>query len=287
MNIAICIVTLNCAHVIRACLDSIAASEGVQTEIIIVDNASLDDTVSIIQNSYPHVELIRNLSNVGFSIATNQGIRASTNEFILWLNPDTILRPDSLARLAQFLANTPAAGIAGPKVLNEDGTFQPQCKRGKQTPLTALMHLTGLGRLMPQLPGASEYLLGHLSPDLPHQVTAVSGCCLLARRTMAEQIGLLDEAIFGFGEDVDWCVRAAKAGWQVWYRPESVITHLKGQGGAHSQPYRKAWALHQAMWIFYRKHLQASYSPIISVLFWLGLRVSLGLSYSRIWLKRC
>lgn len=285
MNISICIVTLNCAHVIRTCLDSIAASEGVQAEIVIVDNASIDDTVAIIEKGYPHVKLIRNKSNVGFSIATNQGIRASSSELVLWLNPDTILRPDSLAQLAQFLVNTPAAGIVGPKVLNEDGSFQPQCKRGQQTPLTALMHLTGLGRLLPRLPGANEYLLGHLSPDLPHQVTSVSGCCLLARRTLAEQIGLLDEAIFGFGEDVDWCVRTAKAGWQVWYRPESVITHLKGQGGAHSQPYRKAWALHQAMWIFYRKHLQANYSPIATLLFRLGLWGSLGLSYSRIWLK--
>jgi hypothetical protein len=256
---------------------------GVHVEVIVADNASGDDTVKLIQTQFPDIVLIQNPKNVGFSVATNQCIMASRGELILLLNPDTILQTNSLLRLLEFTKNNPEVGIVGPKVLNEDGSFQPQCKRGQQTPLSAFMHLTGIGYKFPRLPSATEYLLSHLSADEPHRVTAVSGSCLMIRRSVVERIGLLDEAIFGFGEDVDWCVRATNAGWQVWYCPKSVITHLKGQGGTHSQPYLKTWALHQAMWVFYNKHLRQNYNMLTTLAFWGMLKCSLVLRYVQLW----
>src|SRR5262249_39336965 len=148
-----------------------------------------------------------------------------------------------------FLDSHPDVGIVGPKVLNGDGSFQPQCRRGLPTPWAALCHVLGLDNRFPGDPRFSQYLLSYLPVERQADVAAVSGCCLLARREVWDQIGPLDEEMFGFGEDVDWCLRARDASWRVCYDPESTIVHLKGHGGAHSKPYHMLWGLHQALWV--------------------------------------
>jgi hypothetical protein len=287
MDISICMVSLNCWAVLKDCLESLRDSRPNLTyEIIIVDNGSTDNTVQQIERNFPDVRLIRNGYNAGFTKATNQAIEQSTGRYLLWLNTDTILRPGSLDQLLQFMERTPRAGIVGPKVLNPDGTFQPQCKRGMPTPLASLCYMLGLHRIWPQNPRLGQYLLTHLPVDQTSRVDAVSGCCLLARREVWEQIGPLDEQIFAFGEDIDWCVRAKQAGWQVWYYPASSIVHLKGQGGVHSKPYHKAWGMHHGMWIFYRKHLMAHYAWPITGLVWLGVWSKFILASVAIWARR-
>jgi GT2 family glycosyltransferase len=272
-------VTLNCWSVLRDCLESLARAEpGLAREVILVDNASTDRTPELLRRHFPWVRLVENRENVGFTRATNQAIELSTGRYILWLNPDIVLRPDSIGRLLEFLDTRPEAGIVGPKVLNADGSFQPQCRRGLPTPSASLFYLFGLHRMWPKSPRLGAYLLTHLPVDQPTQVDAVSGCCLMARRRVWQDIGSLDEDIFGFGEDIEWCVRARKAGWQVWYWPQSVIVHLKGQGGVQSRPFHKVWGIHQAMWVFYRKHLMADYSWPVTGLVWLGVGTSLVLS---------
>lgn len=251
-----------------------------------VDNASTDGTVELTRKQFPEVQIIENDRNVGFTRATNQAIERSSGEYLLWLNTDTLLREDSLQALVDFLDHHPRAGIVGPKVLNSDGTFQPQCKRGMPTPSASLFYFTRLDRLFPYHPRVGQYLLRHLSPDQAHQIDAVSGCCLMGRRAVWEQIGPLDEAIFAFGEDIDWCVRAHRAGWEVWYYPGSVIVHLKGQGGVHSKPFKKARGMHEGMWIFYRKHLMANYAPLITALVLLGISASFLLTCVGIILRR-
>lgn len=287
VDISICMVSLNCWNVLPACLDSLRASRPtVNYEIIMVDNASTDGTVKFVQEQYPEVRVVRNDRNVGFTKATNQAIELSSGGYVLWLNTDTILRPDALYHMRHFLETHPQAGIVGPKVLNADGTFQPQCKRGLPTPGASLFYLLKLHKIWPRHPRFGQYLLTHLSPDEAHPVDAVSGCCLLARRDVWDAIGPLDEAIFGFGEDLDWCVRAKQAGYEVWYYPRAVITHLKGQGGVHAKPYHKAWGIHQAMWVFYRKHLMRHYAPIVTALVWLGVWSSWIATNAGIWLRR-
>jgi GT2 family glycosyltransferase len=287
IDVSICMVSLNCWNVIEPCLRSLRASTGgVTYEVIVVDNASTDRTPELLAQHFPEVQVVRNQRNVGFTIATNQGIRASRGRYILWLNTDTVLQPDSLARLVAFLDDHPAAGVVGPKVLNGDGSFQPQCRRGLPTPLVALLYMGGAERLLPGRTPATQYLLSHLPVDQSNQVTSVSGCCLLARRAVWDQIGPLDESIFGFGEDIDWCVRAHDAGWEVWYYPGSVITHLKGQGGVHSKPYHKAWGIHQAMWVFYRKHLHRRYGWPMTAAVAAGVLGSLAATVSGLWVRR-
>lgn len=287
VDVSICMVSLNCWNVIEPCLDSLRASDpAVRYEIIVVDNASTDGTPERLLEQYPEVQLIRNDRNVGFTKATNQGIAASRGRYLLWLNTDTLLEPDSLRELCGFLDAHPKAGIVGPKVLNPDGSFQAQCRRGVPTPAVSLAYMLGLDRVWPDHPVAGGYALTYLPVDQAAVVGAVSGCCLLARREVWDMIGPLDEEIFGFGEDVEWCVRAAQAGWEVWYYPGSVIVHLKGQGGVHSKPYHKVWGIHQAMWVFYRKHLRTRYSPPVTALVWTGVWLSAAASMTRVWLRR-
>ena len=285
--LSICMVSLNCWTVLQDCLKSLKASDPpVDYEIIVVDNASTDGTPDLIVKHYPTIRLIPNDRNVGFTKATNQGIAASNGKYLLWLNTDTILRPDALFQLVQFLDQHPKVGIVGPKVLNLDGSFQPQCRRGLPTPTASLFYLTKLDRMWPENQQLGQYLLTYLPIDVANEVDAVSGCCLMARREVWDTIGPLDERIFGFGEDIDWCVRAKKAGWEVWYYPASVITHLKGQGGAHSKPYHKAFGIHQAMWVFYRKHFDASYPWLVGRLVEAGILVSLTAEFISIGLRR-
>jgi hypothetical protein len=203
----------------------------------------------------------------------------------LWLNTDTVLDDHSLQRLIDFLDRNPRAGIVGPKVLNADGTFQAQCKRGLPTPFATFCYTVGLDRFWPSNPSVSRYLLRSIPEDKTSIVDAVSGCCLLARREVFDAIGPLDEEMFGFGEDLDWCVRAAKADWEVWYYPESVIMHLKGQGGAHSKPFRKIRAMHQCMWLFYRKHLKQVHSPVTTALVALGIGTNFVASMAAKWIS--
>ncbi len=285
--LSICMVSLDCWDILKDCLDSLHTSLGdIQYEIVIVDNASSDHTPDRIKSEFPDIQLIENQRNVGFTKATNQAIERSRGSYILWLNTDTILRPDTLSKLLRFMDENPRVGIVGPKVLNLDGTFQPQCRRGLPTPLASFCYLLKLDRFFPRSRIAGQYLLTHLPVDAPNPVDSVSGCCLLTRRIVCDDIGRLDETFFGFGEDLDWCLRAKKKGWEVWYFAGSEVTHLKGKGGVHTKPYHKVWGIHQAMWLFYRKHLSSTYPGFVNGMVWLAIIGSSILSGTKVFLSQ-
>ncbi|HXM77782.1 MAG TPA: glycosyltransferase family 2 protein [Thermoanaerobaculia bacterium] len=276
-EVSICIVSLNCWEVLRDCLESLRASPDYASwEVILVDNASTDGTADAAARLYPEVRLIRNNRNVGFTRATNQGFRVSTGRYLLWLNPDTLVAPDSIRKLVGFLESNEEAAVVGPKVLNGDGSFQAQCRRGLPSPSASLFHMLRFDRLWPKRRAVGEYLLTYLPIDESAPVVSVSGCCLLCRRSVWDRIGPLDEAMFGFGEDIDWCMRARDAGWQVWYWPGTSIVHLKGHGGVHSKPFHKVWGIHQCMWLVYKKHFASRYKWPVS---WL-VRIAVGMSFA-------
>lgn len=287
VDISLCMVSYNCREALRDCLDSLRSSLPQPTfEIILVDNVSKDGTLEMVKESYPEVTILVNNENVGFLKGTNQAIKASSGRYLLWLNPDTILRPDSLLNMTEALEKRPHAGIVGPKVLNQDGSFQPQCKRGLPTPLASLCYMLHLDRIWPRHHTIGQYLLRYLPEDEPNLVDAVSGSCLMARREMVEDIGLLDEDLKQWGEDIEWCVRAKRKGWEVWYDPSSVIVHLKGKGGRHFAPYRAARDMHSTMWLFYCKYFRTDSSAITTLLVRGGISASLSLSLARIWVGR-
>ena len=284
-TLSICMVSLDCLRVIEPCLVSLANSAFRDFEIIVADNGSVDGTLDFLRTR-SDIRLIENGWNAGFTKATNQCIGASSAEYILWLNTDTVVPEESLGRLIEFLQTHPRAGVVGPKVLNADGSFQPQCRRGLPTPLASLSYVLGIDRIWPRNPTVSRYLLRSLPEDESNMVTAVSGCCLMTRREAIEQVGPLDEQMFAFGEDLDWCFRAQTLGWEVWYYPGSVITHLKGSGGAHSRPYRKIRAMHGCMWLFYKKHLRRQYLPPVTALVAFGIWTSFVTRIAATWARR-
>ena len=278
IDLSICMVSLNCEKVIGNCLDSLPAAVGNLTyEVILVDNGSKDQTVPLVRQRYPWIKLVEAGRNAGFVTGTNLCLEMAHGRQLLWLNCDIILHERSLKQLVERLDQQVNIGVIGPKVLNPDGSFQPQCKRGLPTPLASLAYFTKLDNWWRIYRPFGQYLLRHLDPDRETAVDAVSGCCLLARREVYTQIGPLDTDIFAYGEDIDWCVRAQKAGWLVWYYPGSTIIHLKGQGGAHSMPLRKITSMHDGMWVFYQKHLADQRNPVSNFLVYCAVKTSLAL----------
>jgi GT2 family glycosyltransferase len=259
LDLSICIPTLQAKDVLRECLRSIYAHTHCAFEIIVVDNASRDGTVEMLRDELPAVRVIVNATNVGFARAINQALRASQGRYALLLNNDTLVLPDALDRLVAFADAHPEIGICGPKILNRDGTLQKQCRRSFATPWDLFCYFSGLSTLFPRSPLFARYLMTYRDENETHPADAVSGACMLIRRAVIEQIGLLDEQFFAYQEDTDYCFRAKRAGWQVYYYPQAQIIHYGGYGGSRAQPYRSIWEWHRSYFFYYRKNLAARY----------------------------
>ncbi|MGQ9765721.1 MAG: glycosyltransferase family 2 protein [Anaerolineae bacterium] len=268
LDLAIVIVNYNTSALLRDCLRSVFASTGdLRLAVCVVDNASSDDSVAMLQAEFPQVHLIANRANLGYPAANNQGLRwfgfgpgqdagDRAPRFALLLNPDTVLPPDALARMLNFMAAHPAAGIAGPKLVRLDGSLDKACRRSFPTPSTSLYHLLKLDRLFPHSPRFARYDLSYLDPNLTTRVDSVVGAFMLVRREAIQAAGLLDEAFFMYGEDLDWAKRITDAGWEVWYYPEVTVLHVKEAASRHS--YRARVEFYRAMNIFYEKHYRAT-----------------------------
>ncbi len=259
-DLSICIPTLNAGALLRDCLRSIYANtHSVTFEIIVVDNNSHDGTVEMLRVEFPDVHIIANDRNTGFTRPTNQALRASTGRYALLLNNDTVILPDALDRLVAFADAHPQVGIVTPKVLNRDGTLQKQCRRGLATPWELFCYFSGLAKRFPNDPRFAGYLITYIGEDETHTCAAVSGSCMLIRRAVLDQIGLLDERFFAYQEDTDFCIRAGKAGWQVYYFPQAQIIHYGGEGGSRAHPYRSIIEWHRSYFLYYRKNLAQRY----------------------------
>jgi len=278
-TLSICIVNYNAQEYLHPCLRSIFEHPpAARFEAIVVDNGSSDGSVDMILTQYRQVRLICNKENMGFSRGNNIALRVARGKYLLWLNNDTVVLPGALDALVRFLEGHPEVGIVGPKVLNSDGTMQLQCRRGLPTPWAAFGYFTGLSRLFPKNALFTGYLLTHLDEEKITSVDAVSGACLMARREVLNQVGYLDETFFMFADDIDWCWRAKKAGWQVVYFPGARIVHYGGRGGTLSRPLRTTGEFYRSMWAFYRKHLACHYPFPVGWLVRLGIELKLLLA---------
>ena len=280
VDISICIVTYRARDFLRDCLRSIYGTvDPVSVEIIVVDNHSEDDTVGMLTQEFPDVRLLVNDRNTGYTVPNNQAIRESSGRYIMLLNPDTLVKPNALAELVAFLDSHPEAGIVGPKVLNRDGTLQKQCRRSEARPWDTFTYFSGLSRLFPHDKRFAGYLMTYLSEDTAHEAEAVSGSCMLIRRTVIEQIGGLDEDFFAYQEDSDFCRRARMAGWKVFYNPAAHIVHYAGEGGSGVQPFRSIMEWHRSYYLYYRKHFAVDYPFWFNWIYYAGmlLKFALGL----------
>ena len=260
IKLSICIVTLNAERVIQNCLDSIPSALGdFPFEIIIVDNASKDGTISLIQNHHLDIKLIQNKKNDGYTTPMNQALQWAKGDYLLQLNPDVVLSKGVLDGLINYAENNVKIGLCEPKVCHEDGSFQKSTRRGLARPWAVFTYLTGLNRLFPNDARFTEYQLNHLDENKIHQVHGISGTCMLTKRAVFDEIGYLDERFFAYQEDSDFCIRAEKAGWEIHYNPNFFVTHFTGQGGSDSVSFLANFEWHRSYYRYYRKHFSQDY----------------------------
>lgn len=285
-QVAVVIVNHNTAADLEVCLASLAAGglDGVRGRVWIVDNASSDDSVPRARR-HGGVEVLANSANRGFAAATNQGLRAAgfgdgspapvrPPDHALLLNPDTVVPPGAVAALVDHMRAEDDVGVVGPKLVLADGTLDLACRRAFPTPEVSFYRFVGLSRLFPHSPRFGQYNMTFLDPDAPADVDSVVGACMLVRGEAILVAGLLDEAFWMYGEDLDWCLRIGRAGWRVVYRPQVEVRHVKRAASRGSA--KAHFEFQRAMWLFYRKHYAAGASWPVHVLVTLALALRGG-----------
>ena len=244
MKLSVVIVSYNVRLLLEECFRSVEkALEGIEGEIYVVDNHSSDGSVDYLRPLFPEVHFIANDDNRGFACANNQAIRLSEAEYVLLLNPDTVVYENTLRGCVDFLDGHPEAGGVGVRMLTREGTPAPESRRAVPTPWVATLKMLGFSR---------RYYMSHLPWDQPVQIEVISGAFCMLRHKALDQIGLLDEDFFMYGEDIDLSFRLLKGGWQNWYLPFDII-HYKGESTQKSS-FRYVHVFYQAMLIFFRKH---------------------------------
>ncbi|MCQ2076642.1 MAG: glycosyltransferase family 2 protein [Bacteroidaceae bacterium] len=253
MKISIIIVNFNVKTYLSQCIDSVKRSiEGLDGEILVVDNNSNDGSVEWIQQRFQNIKVILNHSNTGFAKANNQAIRLAKGEYILLLNPDTIIGENTLREVIQVMDQNPDVGGAGVRMLNSNGSFALESRRGIPTPFTAFCKMSGLGKLFPKSKSLGHYYLQYLDSNLITDIEIISGACMFIRRSTLQQVGMLDETFFMYGEDIDLSYRLLKTGMRNIYVPVNIL-HYKGES-TKKGAYKYVNAFYQAMLIFYKKN---------------------------------
>jgi GT2 family glycosyltransferase len=272
MKLSVVIINYNVKYLLEQCLLSVrTAVAGIETEVLVVDNHSTDGSVAYLRPKFSEVIFIENNDNQGFAVANNQAIRRSSGEYVLLLNPDTLLGEGVIRTLCFFLDEHPDAGGAGVKMLNGHGMFLPESKRSFPSPWVSFCKLFGLSKLFPASRWFGRYNLLYLSPDKQHKVEVLSGAFMMLRRKALDKSGLFDEAFFMYGEDVDLSYRLIQNGYSNYYIPERIL-HYKGESTKRNDVhYVKNF--YGAMLIFYKKHYPRS-SRLTSFL----IRIAVGLS---------
>lgn len=259
MDLSIIIVNFNVKVFLQNLLDSIEkASTQLQSEIIIIDNASDDGSVELLRDKYPKVKLIVNNRNLGFGKANNLGLKEAKGKFILLINPDTIVAEDTFTKMIEFFDQTPEAGLAGCKILNPDGTLQLPCRRSFPGPWTSFTKVTGLSTLFPKSKIFARYNLTYLDENQTYEVDAISGSFMMMRKEVYDKVGGFDEQFFMYGEDLDLCYRIQKAGYKVYYVHSTQIIHYKGESTKRSS-IDETRVFYDAMHLFVKKHLSTSF----------------------------
>ncbi len=286
LDLGIVIVSYNVCDLLRACLQSALANHSLTFSICVVDNDSPDGSADMVAREFPPIHLIRN-RNSGYAAGNNLGLRHfgfsdlphPTSNFqpptsnlprhALLLNPDTVVPPDAFSRAVAYLDTHPDAGVLGVKLVRQDGTLDLACRRAFPTPEVSFYRFSGLGRLFPRSRRFGRYNMTFLDPDRPAEVDSVVGAFMMVRGHVVEQIGLLDETFWMYGEDLDWAYRIKQRGWKVMYVPDVTVLHVKRAASTGSA--RANYEFQRAMWLFYRKHYRATTPRWLDVLVRLGL----------------
>ncbi|MDR0834438.1 MAG: glycosyltransferase family 2 protein [Candidatus Symbiothrix sp.] len=274
VKLSVIIVNYNVKLFLEQCLNSVLASSMIaDTEIIVVDNASTDGSREYLPPLFPQVKFVLSPENLGFAKANNRAIKQAQGDYVLLLNPDTLIGTDTLVHVCRFMDEHPDAGALGVQMLDETGAYLPESKRGFPTLWVSLCKLLGFN---------GRYHLTHLDKDQVHEVDVLAGACMLMRKEVVQATGGFDEAFFMYWEDTDLAWRIKQAGYKNYYVPEKIV-HYKGKS-SKQDAYRYVRVFYDGMWIFYKKH-----NPNQRRLSLWGLKLGVwsfrSLSLFRVWLR--
>ncbi|HUR81197.1 MAG TPA: glycosyltransferase family 2 protein [Thermoanaerobaculia bacterium] len=251
MSVSIIVVNFNTRELLAACLQSLAEHVRVEHDVVVIDNASADGSADMVRTRFPHVRVIAMETNRGFAASVNEGIRATSGQYVCWLNPDARLLNDGLPEVIAYLDEHPEAGVVGPQVVNPDGSMQHSSRMFPTVSAAFFNRNSLMTRFFPENRFSRRYLGMDRDRETVHQTDWVSGACLIHRR----ELGELDERFFLYMEDIDFCLRATRAGWKVMYHPALRVMHHIG-GSSRHMPVRRVVAMHRSIWRYYAKHFR-------------------------------
>ncbi len=305
MDLSIIIVSYKCKDKLKVALDAVLASRvDFEYEVILVDNDSQDGTVEMVEGEYqisnfkfsipngimdsgseagmtgarepvnlhttrPFITLIKN-TNEGFAKANNRGIEIAKGKYVLLLNPDTKVAPDTLQVMMDFMQSQKEVGISTCKLVKGDGELDLACRRSFPDPWVSFFRLSGLSKLFPNNKKLAAYNLTYKSVDEQTEIDACVGAFMFISPACMQAVKGFDTDYYMYGEDLDMCYRAKQLGFKVWYYPKTTTIHYKGQSSKRA-PKRSLYAFHDAMWIFYRKHLKSKYPTLFNWLVYIGI----------------
>lgn len=286
IDLSIIIVSYNTKEFLRECIDSIkGTSRGFDYEIIVVDNASSDNSLEMLKIKFPDVIVIKSKNNIGFSKANNLGVKKSRGRYVLFLNPDTVIYKNSLFGIVKFMDEHKEAGAATCKLLMPDGRLDDAIHRGFPNPWNSFSYFSGFSKLFPSSKLFGGYNLGWMDLSKTHEIDACAGAFMMVRRQAGEKIGWWDEDYFFYGEDLEFCFKLKEIGWKIYFVPSVSALHYKGVSGGIKKNSKKIttanletkkratnWRF-SAMKIFYRKHYQNKYPFILNWLVILGINL--------------
>lgn len=275
------VVNYRTAELTRDAIEHLQTSRIHDRDVVIwlVDNGSGDESARQLRAAFPGIRHISSQQNLGFAGGNNLAlaeIAAGTddsdrhNTLVLLLNSDVQVEPDAIQQCLTFMDEHPDAGVVGPRVLLPDGSLDLACRRAFPTPVNAFWKLSGLARRYPDNPRFAGYNLTYLPEDKTAEVDSVGGACMLVRLLAIDQVGLLDDRFFMYGEDLDWSYRIKAAGWRVYYYPEATVVHLKS-ASARRQSRRMIYEFYRAMWLFHAKHYARRTPVLINGLVMIGI----------------
>jgi len=254
MDLSVIIVSFNVKGYLQQALHSvITATAGINSEIIVVDNCSTDGSPEMVERLFQGVRLLRSDINSGYAAACNMGIGVSSGEFILLLNPDTIVSLEAFSLSLKFMHDNPDAGAVGARMSDGQGRFLPESKRGFPSPLTAFFRLSGLSFMFKRSAIVNHYYLGNMPEDKNCRADILTGAYMFIRRQALEKAGLFDTAFFMYGEDIDLSYRIVRAGYHNYYLANVRITHFKGMSSGNNNPDCIRY-FYEAMIIFSKKY---------------------------------
>ncbi len=269
MDLSVIIITYKEREFLRNCLESVFRSKtNFRFEVIVTDSNSQDGSVEMVRQDFSQAKVLDNQKNLGFSKGNNVAIKQAQGRYILLLNADTTVRPETLDLSIKYMDSHPEVGAMGAKVLLPNGSLDKAARRKFPNPANSFLQLFGLKKF-------SNYNIS--TPiDQEVEVDAIMGAYFFVRKSVIDQVGMLDEEFFMYGEDLDWCWRIKSAGHKIMYYPQAEITHYK-YGASKSIPFRTIRWAHDAMKIFYRKHYAPEYNWFFNQLVYLGISIRMYL----------